>query len=145
MVAEPIFISGGKHVDERGSLSFVNDFCLDEVKRLYIIEHPTVDIVRAWQGHKKEQKWFLVTAGSFTIFVVQPDNWEKPADLLETKKFVLSENSMGVLHVPGGHATGLKALMPDSKMIVYSDFTVEQSSLDSYRFDKALWCDWNKI
>ena len=38
--------------------------------------------------------------------------------------------------------TGFKALEANSKMMVFSSFTVEESSNDNYRFDKDKWYDW---
>lgn len=145
ILKDPAFISGGSHTDDRGNISFVNDFNLAEVKRFYVIEHPDTDIVRAWQGHKKEQKWFHVLSGSFKVAVVRPDNWQNPSEAVGVKTFVLSANSTGVLHIPGGYANGFKAMEPNSKVIIFSDFTVEQSANDNYRFDQGLWYDWNKI
>ncbi|NQX40311.1 dTDP-4-dehydrorhamnose 3,5-epimerase [Pedobacter steynii] len=141
---KPIFIPGGHHSDFRGVVSFVNDFHLDNVKRLYTIDHPNIDIVRAWQGHKVEQKWFCVVAGSFKMLVVKPDDWVNPSEELEVIEFTLSVESMGVLHIPGGYANGFKALEPNSKFIVFSNFSTEQSSDDNYRFDQNSWYDWNK-
>ena len=56
----PKIIDSGQHVDERGKLIFFNELSLQGVKRLYIIEHPDPHTVRAWQAHKREQKWFFV-------------------------------------------------------------------------------------
>lgn len=144
MTLKPNLISGGNHKDDRGIISFVNDFRLDQVKRFYTIEHLDVNVVRAWQGHKIEQKWFYVVAGSFELFVVGPDHWESPSDDLEVNEFGLSEINSQILHVPGGYATGFRALEAQSKLIVFSDLTVEQSSNDNYRFEQCLWHDWNK-
>ncbi|MEO5832339.1 MAG: hypothetical protein ABIR83_03080, partial [Nakamurella sp.] len=69
----PEIIQGGEHEDARGRLTFFNDFDMKAVRRFYVIEHPDTAIVRAWQAHKKEQKWFYVTAGSFKIFAFPGD------------------------------------------------------------------------
>ena len=108
-----------------------------------MIEHPDASVVRAWQGHKKEQKWFYVIAGSFKIVMVQPDDWAHPSSDLETKEFILESERDEVLHVPGGFANGFKALKPQSKMMVFSDLTVEESSHDNFRFDYHKWYDWH--
>ena len=76
----PKIIDSGQHVDERGKLIFFNELNLQEVKRLYIIEHPDLDTVRAWQAHKKEQKWFFVIEGCFKVVIVQPDDWDEPSE-----------------------------------------------------------------
>jgi len=88
MKNQPQIIQGNIHEDERGKLFYANEFDLSDVKRYYIIEHPDTKVIRAWQAHKKEQKWFQVISGSFLVAVVQPDNWEKPSEKLEVRKFV---------------------------------------------------------
>jgi dTDP-4-dehydrorhamnose 3,5-epimerase len=135
-------IRGGKHEDARGKLIFFNDFDMKQVRRLYVIEHPDTSVIRAWQGHKKEQKWFYVIAGSFKVVMVQPDDWLQPSPNLETHEFVLEQERNEILHVPGGFANGFKALEDQSKMMVFSNFTVEESSRDNFRFDYNKWYNW---
>lgn len=140
--AESILIQGGQHTDERGTLSFFNDFDMAHVRRFYVIEHQDITVVRAWQAHKKEQKWFYVAAGSFKVVLVKPDDWEKPSEKLLTQEFILKFGIDQVLHIPGGYANGFKALEVDSKLIVFSDFAITDAGKDDFRFDKALWYDW---
>jgi dTDP-4-dehydrorhamnose 3,5-epimerase len=140
----PRLIQSGKHTDQRGTLSFFNELDISEVKRMYFIEHPDISVVRAWQGHKKEQKWFFVTQGSFKLVLLQPDNWENPSSDLAVREFVLSSIQPTVLHVPGGYLNGFRALEANSKMLVFSDATVEESKADDYRFDKDKWYDWGE-
>lgn len=141
----PNLIQGGSYEDERGKLRFVNDFDLSQVKRYYIIDHPDARVVRAWQGHKKEQKWFQVLSGSFLISVVKPDNWENPSENIEPETFVLKVTENQVLHIPGGFANGFKALEANSKILVFSDFSIAESANDNFRFDPQLWLDWKQI
>ena len=68
---KPNIIEGGLFKDERGELRFVNEFDLSEVVRFYQITHPSTAVVRAWQGHEKEQKWFYCLSGSFIINLIQ--------------------------------------------------------------------------
>jgi dTDP-4-dehydrorhamnose 3,5-epimerase len=135
-------IQGGEHVDARGKLTFFNDFDMKDVRRFYLIEHPDTSIVRAWQGHKKEQKWFYVVKGSFKVVLVRPDNWENPSADLKPSEFILEAIANRVLYIPGNFANGLKALEPESRIMVFSSFTVEESSKDNYRFDEHLWYSW---
>jgi dTDP-4-dehydrorhamnose 3,5-epimerase-like enzyme len=137
-------IKGDRHTDDRGTLSFFNDFDMAPVKRFYVIEHPDTTIVRAWQGHKIEQKWFYVITGSFKINVVKPDNWEKPSENIIVKEFILGSDTNQVLHIPGGYANGFKALEAHSKLIVFSDLSTADAGKDDFRFDKSLWYDWEK-
>lgn len=141
----PIHIlEGGKFVDTRGTLTFFNDFDMSKVKRFYRIDHPQISVVRAWQGHKFEKKWFFVVKGSFLVAIVKPDNWEQPSRNERVQTFILKENQQQILHVPGGYANGFKALEPDSAIIIFSDFTVTESANDSFRFDNDYWFDWDR-
>jgi dTDP-4-dehydrorhamnose 3,5-epimerase-like enzyme len=145
MTKIPEFIQGGIHTDQRGSISFINNFLLNEVKRFYVIQPAGTDVVRAWQGHKNEEKWFYVVAGSFKIIAVKINNWEEPEHNPETLEFDIDAENIGVLHIPGGYANGFKAIKPGSKIIVFSDFDLQESAQDDYRFDQNNWFDWSAI
>jgi len=129
------FIEGQCYRDERGKLNFLNDFSLDEIVRFYEIHPANTTIVRAWQGHREEKKWFYCTAGNFTIVLIKIDNFEHPSKSLVAERFELSANTAGVLEISGGYATGFKANEVDSKLMVFSNFNLEQSKNDDYRFD----------
>jgi len=137
-------ITGGRHVDERGMLFFFNDFDMKPVRRFYIIEHTETNTVRAWQAHQKEQKWLYILRGSFKIVVVKPDHWEKPSQKLPVNEFILKADGNQLLHIPGGFANGLKAMEANSKLMVFSDFSMADAGKDDFRFDKDLWYDWHK-
>ncbi len=141
---KPILIQGGQHIDERGTLSFFNDFDMAPIKRFYIIEHANTIIARAWQAHKIEQKWFYVVAGSFKIVVLKPDNWENPSENLPVQEFILKSGMNQVLQIPGGYANGFKALDAQSKLMVFSDFAIADAGKDDFRFNNTLWYDWGK-
>jgi dTDP-4-dehydrorhamnose 3,5-epimerase-like enzyme len=139
---EIVIIQGGNYVDARGKLIFFNDFDMKNVRRFYVIEHPDSSIIRAWQGHKKEEKWLYVMKGSFKVVLVKPDDWDNPSLDLEPTEFILRAKANQVLYIPGNFANGLKALEPESRIMVFSSFTVEESSRDNYRFDKEQWYEW---
>jgi dTDP-4-dehydrorhamnose 3,5-epimerase-like enzyme len=141
---KPEIISGGNFKDDRGKISFVNDFQFQNVKRFYTIEHPDILIIRAWQAHQKENKWFYVVAGSFMIAWVKIDIWENPSSDLEADHTVLRSEESNILHIPGGYANGFRAVAPHSKLVVFSDLTVQESNADNYRFNKELWFEWGK-
>lgn len=138
-------VNGGVFEDERGKLFHVNDFDFSEVKRFYVIEHPDRHVVRAWQGHQFEKKWFYVVSGSFCVAWVKVDNWEQPNLNTEVEYMILNANESKIIAVPCGYANGLKALEPNSKIIVYSDMLLEQSVNEKIRYPKDYWLDWNSI
>lgn len=141
-IIHPELIDAGRHVDERGALTFFNGLSLEAVKRFYVIEAFNTETIRAWQGHKKERKWFHVTEGAFKVVLVKPDSWDEPSQDLRYEEFMLDHKKAQVLAVPSGYATGFKALDKKSKLLVFSDFSLEESMEDDFRFDKNLWYKW---
>ena len=118
-------IEGNIHRDERGVVRFVNDFDMSRVVRMYCIE-PKLGVVRAWQGHKKETKWFYAVKGSFVVKIVD----------MNTRLFdqyVLTELESQVLEIPGGNYNGFEALEEGSVLMVFSDFALEKSKRDDFR------------
>ena len=135
-------IEGKFHKDERGILCYFNEFDLTPIKRFYKIESSNGQIIRAWRGHKREQKWFHVISGSFKIVLVQPDDWITPSDDLSYTEFNLNEGDRSVLHIPGGYASGIQATKPSSQLLIFSDFSVEESLNDNFEFDASKWYVW---
>ena len=132
-------ISGGIHIDQRGKLGHINDFDLSPVKRFYHITHPDTEIIRAWQGHQIESKWFVCIKGSFRVNLIAIESWENPSTYLPYQEYILSENESQVLHIPGGYANGFQALENDSTLLVFSDKTIAESTDDDFRFDANYW------
>jgi dTDP-4-dehydrorhamnose 3,5-epimerase-like enzyme len=135
-------IKGGLAVDDRGTVSFVNDFLFENVKRFYAVENHKSGFVRAWHGHKKEAKYVLVVKGSAMICAVQVDNWEAPSEKLKVEKFVLSEKNPSVLFIPAGYANGFMSLTDDTKIMFFSTSSLEESLNDDFRFDSRFWNPW---
>ena len=131
-----MLIKGNTHADSRGKLRFVNDFNFKDVKRFYCINHPDTDIVRAWQGHKNETKYFYVTKGSFIIKFIELDNWQLPSKDNFVNSVKLSDQSSEILMIQQGYANGFKALEADSLIMIFSDMSLEDSKSDDYRWDK---------
>ena len=144
MQNKPTIISGGIYKDERGILQYVNDEHPGNYRRFYIITHPDTNIVRAWQGHKIEEKCFFVVKGSFMIAVLQPSNFENPSLLEKAKFFLMKEEDNLFLKVPGGCYTGIKAFVPNSVLMVLSDATLENSKKDDFRLPNN-WIDWQTL
>ncbi len=138
-----MIIEGGKFKDDRGEIRFVNDFDMTEVKRFYTIFHPDTSIVRAWQGHKIETRWFYCTEGIFDIRAVKIDNWGNPSDILNVKKYILNSEMPMILKIPAGYVNGIKAILKNSKLISFSNFKLNENENDEFRFDKDKWTDWN--
>ena len=87
-------VEGGIHIDERGAVSFVNDFQFDQVKRFYTVRNHRSPFIRAWHGHKKEGKYVTVVNGSAIIGAIKIDNWDSLVamdDALEARLFKMDK------------------------------------------------------
>lgn len=140
MLMQPLIIKGNRHQDERGTLIFNNDFNALGVKRVYTIENAGLESKRAWQGHRVEQRWFSSISGSFEIKLVEIDEWENPSKELPILKFILTAESLDVLHIPGGFATSIQALEKDSKLLVFADYQLGELQ-DEFRFPSNYFKD----
>ena len=131
--------------DDRGDVVYCNDFNLiqKKIKRFYQITNNNINFVRAWHGHKKEEKFLLILEGVFKICAVRPDNWKNPSKNLPVKEFIINANSPKILHIPGGYAHGTQNLKMNSKLMVFSTFSLKETIQDDYRFKSNLWYDWN--
>lgn len=145
MIEKPTIIKGGIFSDERGSMRFVNDFRFDDVKRFYFIKHPDTSVVRAWQGHQFEKKYFYPISGSFVVAWVKIDDFENPSDDLLPEYHILSANNSEIFSVPNGYANGLKALEPNSELLIFSDMNLEESVNEKIRYPAERWLDWDEI
>jgi len=142
-MAEPKLIKGGLSVDDRGSVTFVNDFNFEGVKRFYIVQNHTQGFLRAWHGHKKEGKYVLVTKGSALICAVAVDNWEMPSKNLPIFRHVLSERNPAVLYIPPGFAQGFMSLTQDAQVMFFSTSALQDSLSDDIRFESRYWDPWH--
>ncbi|MET4081171.1 dTDP-4-dehydrorhamnose 3,5-epimerase-like enzyme [Pedobacter sp. UYP30] len=134
MTENPNLISGGNHTDERGTITFLNDFDMSQVKRFYTIQNRDISVVRAWRAHKIEQRWFYVDQGEFEIKLVKINDWIKPDPSTTLQTFKLSATSVQVLHIPAGYGSSIQATQENSKLIVFADYGLEHAKLDDYLY-----------
>ena len=129
-------------MDSRGELHAFPTFDLKEIVRMYTIEPLNDQIIRAWQGHFKERKWFYAACGSFEVQTIPIDPSGKP-DSRERRKWMLSAAESAVLAIPGGYLNGLRALEASSSLLVFSDFDLEASKADDIRIslDDIPWIE----
>lgn len=124
---------GNKFSDERGVITFNNDFDASSARRLYTIENRSVDFIRGWQGHKIEQRWFAPVKGAFRVWVIKIDDWESPSKDLAIEKYDLSADTLNFLHIPAGCVTAIRAVEEESKLLVLADYLLGETQ-DEYRF-----------
>ena len=139
----PKIISGGKYTDERGQLEFFNAFDMSPIKRFYFTTHYDTEIVRAWQGHTIESRWFICVKGSFTVKLVEIDDWENPSDNLKVYEYELSAEKQQILYIPNGFANGFKASKNSSKLMIMSNYGFNEIENDQIRFDQNKWIKWD--
>lgn len=140
--SSPTIINGGSHTDTRGTISYVNDFNLKGVTQFYTIQHPNTKIVRAWQGHPVNAKYFFPVKGTWVIGWLKI-NYSIPDTQWEAEHIVLKAEGNKMLYIPPGYANGLKALENDSIITV---FTVPgEKKEEILRWDWKRWLDWDNI
>ncbi|MDD5638848.1 MAG: dTDP-4-dehydrorhamnose 3,5-epimerase family protein [Candidatus Pacebacteria bacterium] len=136
---KPNIIEGGLAIDDRGQLTFVNDFNFSDIKRFYVVENFSQDVIRAFHGHLKEGKYAFVVSGSAIVAAVEMDNTIKPNKSNEVYRFILSSRKPNILYIPAGYANGFRAIEKNTKIIFFSTSSLEESKGDDYRFPYDYW------
>lgn len=135
---EPKLYLGNTFVDDRGELGCINDLDLSTIKRFYTIKNHVAGFIRAWHGHMKEEKYLMVLSGSALIGAIPIIIWDGDPvlnyDGTQTA-FSMTSTTPSVLYIPKGYANGFKLLTADTKLMVWSTATVEESKVDDYRFN----------
>ena len=126
----PKIIEGNRIFDNRGSLRFSNNLNFKSLKRLYIVHNYSKNFVRAWHGHKKEEKYICCIKGTFQISAVKLDNLKKPNKKNKIFTYYLNENNNNFVYVPKGFANGSMSLEENSKLLIFSTLTIEESLKD---------------
>ncbi|MEG3658572.1 hypothetical protein V5097_14270 [Arenibacter palladensis] len=132
-------IEGSVFSDSRGKIKTFNTFDMGQIVRFYEIFPDSPEIIRGWQGHSKEKKWFYCHTGSFAINIINISEGNIPVNNRIPEKFVLKENFPLILEVAKGSATAFKSLEIGSKLMVFSNFTLEESMNDDIRFPLEKW------
>jgi len=135
---EPKLFCGNIYLDDRGILSFVNNFDFSDkgIKRFYMVENFSKGFIRAWHGHRKEGKYVLVVSGTIKLGIMN----------IETKQlksiYTLSSREPKILYIPPGYSHGFKTLEKGTKIIFFSTSTLEESRGDDIRFpwnEQNIW------
>src|SRR5579862_3893271 len=135
----PSLVKGGLAVDDRGQVSFVNGFSFANVQRFYTVENFCTEVVRAFHGHLKEEKFVLAVAGSAIVAAVLFGDPNSPKLDSKPHRFVLSDRQPQILHIPAGYANGFRPLESKTRLLFFSSATLEESAKDDYRFPYDHW------
>ena len=136
---EPSLIPGGFALDDRGQLTFANAFSFERIRRFYMVENFSTEVVRAFHGHLKEEKFVFVVSGSALLAAVRLDDPNRPSVQAKPCRFILSQRQPQILHIPAGYANGFRPLEPCTKIMFFSTVTLEESGKDDYRFPHDYW------
>lgn len=139
---EPKLIQGGLAIDERGLVSFCNDFQFAGVRRCYWVRNHRAGTVRAWHWHGREHKYVACLQGAALVGAVQVEDPKCPERSAILQRFILAAEQPVVLHIPCGWANGFKALREDTLLMFFSTVTLEESQTDDVRFDPYFWDCW---
>ena len=140
---EPVLYQSSSHSDHRGVVSFTNDLDLNKVVRTYKVSNKQVKTVRAWHGHKIEEKWIIVEEGEFLVCAVEIENFQNPNKEQKIFEFNMTPND-GVLFIPKNYANGAMNLSENNSIRYLSSLPLEESIKDDYRFESKFWDPWSK-
>ncbi|WP_158548372.1 WxcM-like domain-containing protein [Marixanthomonas ophiurae] len=138
---QPKIIQGGSHIDERGTLQFLNDFDMKQVKRLYQTTNATTSMVRAWMAHKIESRWFFCAEGKFTVKLVRVLDFEKGLASNEIITYKLDSDNPQILYIPPGYASGFKTEVSNSKLLIFADYAFGEIE-DNFKFTTTDFLPW---
>jgi dTDP-4-dehydrorhamnose 3,5-epimerase-like enzyme len=139
---EPVVLTGGLAVDDRGEVGFVNGFDFAGVKRFYTVRNHRAGFVRAWHAHRKEAKYVTAVSGAALVGAVRIDDWDKPSPSLPIVRHVLAAAQPKVLFIPAGYANGFMSLTDDTRLMFFSTSTLDESKNDDIRYDARQWNIW---
>src|SRR5438132_65815 len=142
-MTEPVLYTGNLAVDDRGEVTFVNDFDFAGVKRFYTVRNHRQGFVRAWHAHRREAKYVTVVSGAALVAAVRIDDWERPSRSLPASRLVLSAVQPMVLCIPPGYANGFMSLTEDARVMFFSTATLDESAGDDFRWDSRYWDVWS--
>ena len=73
--------------DERGKVTFVNDFDMSDVKRSLCSYKYIIKNCKGMAWSQNEKKWVTVQKGEFLVCVVKVDSFDNPEKNAEVKEY----------------------------------------------------------
>jgi len=134
---KPTIIKGSIHKDDRGKVFHVNNFNLNPIKRIYIIENKDLNINRGWKGHLVENRWFYCSKGEIEIQVVPINDFSVKFPAIEF--FKLSDKNLNILFVPKGFATLIRQYKKESRVTAMSDYLLGESDDEDLRWKSNIF------
>lgn len=140
---QPRLLAANVSHDDRGRVYFANDFDLRECRRMYIVENFATGTVRAWHAHQHERKWVMALSGAALACCVAIDDWDSPSPNAEVHRFTLDAAHPQLLAIPAGYGNGAMALLADTKLLYFSDASLDESMQDDHRYPARHWDPWH--
>ncbi|WP_293295416.1 WxcM-like domain-containing protein [Allomuricauda sp.] len=138
-----LVIAGDTFQDERGEMRFFNSLNMNEIVRFYEISPANQDIIRGWQGHQHEKKWFYCLSGGFVINIIEINDFNRPSEDLTPIRVELESSNPRILAVPGGFVTAIRATSNNARLQVFSNAALNDSKNDDFRFPIDQWsAEW---
>jgi dTDP-4-dehydrorhamnose 3,5-epimerase and related enzymes len=116
---EPSIFPIDSFQDQRGKISFCNDFDFSKFKRFYTITPAQSGQIRAWQGHRYEEKAFMVLKGEVKLVVIPVFDF-RSEKVGFPKEFTLTSSDPQLVLVPGGYLNGFQFLSSGSSIFIIS-------------------------
>lgn len=137
----PTLWDGKQFVDDRGTVSFVNEFdpyaC--GVRRFYTVRNVRAGYIRAWHGHKHEGKFVMVVGDGMAmvkaVSIAGLEKWKNESRPTEIHSWVLNGWQPKVLWIPKGYFNGFKSLKEGTDIMFFSTSTLDESKGDDIRLD----------
>lgn len=132
-------IKGGVAIDDRGSLSFINDFDAEKlgIKRFYIVQNHNDNFVRAWHGHRTEKKYVYCIEGTALLGIISFENMKKIKEGSSypelDDRIILDARVSKLIEIPNMYYNGFKLLTRNTKLMFFSTSTLEESANDDFR------------
>ena len=153
MYDEPKLIHAGRAIDDRGVLTFCNEFNLQGVVRFYSIRNHRRGLVRAWHGHEHSDTFLWPISGMWTVAAVRSRNMKamvamenvvtEPVGPQPQKHAI---DGSHIYHVPAGWYHGHQSLTDGAILGVFSTATIGQVRTDDLRLPWDRWPEvWEEV
>jgi len=140
MEKKPELVNGALFTDDRGKVQSMNtlDLSVSGIRRFYVVSNHQQGFIRAFHGHMFETKYLYVLTGAISVKTTPVD--------FSTKVDTYNIGMGSMLVIPAGYYHGFKTLTVDTKVLVLSNSTLQESMLDDLRlpydhFGLDIWKD----
>ena len=119
---------------------FYKNGLINKISSRTIWVHDTY-VADDWYALASVQQRLKVIDGSIKILVVKLDRFDNPSHYLKVEEHILSSdvNRKDTLNIPEGYAVNFKAIVPASKLEIYTSYSGDGTIPKKVTFDKDRW------